>query len=140
MVQDEGAIKSPATLSDAYLKMAKWSFEYKESLDKAERQSLINPQHALTPEDFDKSIGYCQKATEIVKKSTEAWHFYSQINYEACSFYQLKFAESLQESKDLSVAANEDSMKTKKAKIIIPEDYGEKIVKMINGQARLLPK
>ena len=131
MLQDEGAIRSPTILSDAYLKMAKWSFEYKESLDKAERQSLI-PQYALTPEDFDKSIGYCQKATEIVKKSTDAWHFYSQINYEACSFYQLKFAESLQESKDHSLVTNEDTLKSKKAtKIIIPEDYGEKIVKMV---------
>ena len=50
----------------------------------------------LTGEDFDKTLSYCKKATEVVKANKEAWHYYSQINYEASKFFSVCFAESLQ--------------------------------------------
>ena len=54
----------------------------------------------MTPEDFDKTIRYCKKATEVVQNNNEAWHYYSQINYEASKFYSICFAESLQSSEE----------------------------------------
>jgi hypothetical protein len=51
----------------------------------------------LTGEDFEKSVRYCKKATEVVKANKEAWHYYSQINYEASRFFSISFAESLRE-------------------------------------------
>jgi hypothetical protein len=33
-----------------------------------------------------------------LKTNNEAWHYYSQINYEASKFYQMLFAENIQES------------------------------------------
>jgi hypothetical protein len=33
----------------------------------------------------------------VVTHNNEAWHYYSQINYEASKFYSIAFAESLQE-------------------------------------------
>ena len=51
----------------------------------------------MTGEDFDKAIRYCRRATEVVTHNNEAWHYYSQINYEASKFYSIAFAESLQE-------------------------------------------
>lgn len=55
-------------------------------------------QSLLTAADFDKSIKYCEKATEIVRTNNEAWHYYSQINYEASKYFSVLFAENLQES------------------------------------------
>ena len=52
----------------------------------------------MTGEDFDKTIKYCRNATEVGKTNNEAWHYYSQINYEASRFYSILFAQSLQES------------------------------------------
>lgn len=53
----------------------------------------------LTGQDFDKTIRYCKQATEIVKTNNDAWHYFSQINYEASRFYSISFAESIQEEK-----------------------------------------
>jgi hypothetical protein len=143
-------IKSPQILSEAYLKLAKWSFEFKEQLDKmpkeARQQSLdvslraaVLPSESAEPSqlsggDFDKSIGYCQKATEIVETSAEAWHYYSQINYEASGYYCLCFAESFQAGGDAGVSKPSETTRARKQRIVLPEDYGEKIVKMVTDQ------
>ena len=34
-----------------------------------------------------------------MKTNNDAWHYYSQINYEASRFYSISFAESIQEEK-----------------------------------------
>jgi hypothetical protein len=49
----------------------------------------------MTDDDFKKAIQNCKKATEVVKTNREAWHYYSQINYEASKHYSQVFAESL---------------------------------------------
>jgi len=80
-----------------------------------------------------------------VKTNNDAWHYYSQINYEASRFYSISFAESIQEEKlkeqkqkdgntSNSNDVNDDQQNVKainkKQKILIPEDYGEKMVEM----------
>lgn len=47
----------------------------------------------ITDEDFERTISFCKKATEVMKTNNDAWHYFSQINYEASKFYSLKFAE-----------------------------------------------
>ena len=130
-------IKDPAQLSDSYLKLSKWQFDYKDQQLKtqvgaATQFSLKNAAHAhggsqLTGEDFDKTIDYCKKATEVVHNNKEAWHYFSQINYEASKFWSICFAESLQEQVD-EEAKEGQAPPPQKRKILIPEDYGEKIV------------
>ena len=130
-------IKDPHQLSDSYLKLSKWQFDYKDQQIKTQvvlnqqqfQKNLIGGGSQLTGEDFDKTIEYCQKATEVVVNNKEAWHYYSQINYEASKFYSICFAESLQKQKE------EEALEGQKkapghSKILIPEDYGEKIVQM----------
>lgn len=39
----------------------------------------------------------------MVVNNKEAWHYYSQINYEASKFYSICFAESLQKQKEEEV-------------------------------------
>lgn len=97
----------------------------------------------------------------MVTHNNEAWHYYSQINYEASKFYSIAFAESLQEqvlaaaasaagAGPAKSASEEPKGETsepgkaaappaaRKQKILIPEDYGEKIVKMTMNQSSQL--
>jgi hypothetical protein len=102
-----------------------------------------NPVHAgsqLTGEDFDKTIKYCKKATEVANNNKEAWHYFSQINYEASKFYSVCFAESLQQQRE-EEAKEGQAPPPQKPKILIPEDYGEKIVQMtVNLTSKLTTK
>jgi hypothetical protein len=102
-------IKDPQQLSDSYLKLSKWQFDYKDQQIKTQgvlnlnQQFNGNPVHGgspLTGEEFDKTITYCKKATEVVSNNKEAWHYFSQINYEASKFYSICFAESLQQQSE----------------------------------------
>lgn len=89
-------ISDPEQLSTCYLKLSKWNFDIKDQM----KMQVEGPHEEgsptllakatipqITGEDFEKVIGYCKKATEVVKSNNEAWHFYSQINYEASKFY-----------------------------------------------------
>lgn len=103
---NENEIKDPALLSDSYLKLSKWHFDYKDMQIKhhqvmhsmIERASAAHIQAPLNGQDFDKTIRYCKKATEVVKTNNEAWHYYSQMSYEASKFYSRMFSQSIQES------------------------------------------
>ena len=79
--------------SESYLKLSKWTFDFKDQqLKQAELNQLnencINKQFfdqnliaveqsQLTASDFEKSIKYCEKAIKIQKTNNEAWHYYS---------------------------------------------------------------
>ena len=97
---NENEIKDPALLSDSYLKLSKWHFDYKDMQIKhhqvvhpmLERASAAHSQAPLNGQDFDKTIRYCKNATEVVKTNNEAWHYYSQMNYEASKFYSRMFS------------------------------------------------
>ena len=99
-------VKDHTLLSDSYLKLSQWTFDFKDQQkaqvpqnnyvsNKYQNQDNMNTQSQLTGQDFEKTIEYCNKATKIIETNNDAWHHFSQINYEASRFYSICFAESI---------------------------------------------
>jgi hypothetical protein len=72
-----------ALLSQTYQKLAAWTFEMKSTAT----------DEKLDDKSYEEILIYVKKSTEINTENYEAWHHYSQINYEASLYYSNKFCK-----------------------------------------------